>query len=129
MKRKLLLVSLCGLVLCGCSTVEQKGTVTIQGRGAKLLTAKGDRLMNTGVYAKKDVPAEFAEGYAKGISDEVKREYWSMQDEQANPVRSSSSGTGAAEGKTNYYNLTIPAHVDPDGVNHAQQQVSVPMVE
>jgi hypothetical protein len=128
MKPDLLLV-LSSLALAACSsTVEQKGTVTIQGRGAKLLTERGDRLMSTGIYAKKDVPADFAEGYAKGIADQVKREYWSMQDEQRNPIRSSSGGS-TDEGKTNYYNLTIPAHVDVDGVSHPDEKVSVPMTE
>jgi hypothetical protein len=106
--------------LVGCSSVQQKGTVTMAGRGAAELTDRGDPLMGTGVYAKK-VPAEFAMGYAKGVSDQTKREYWAMQDAQQAPASSS--------GKTVYYNLTIPEHKDEDGVERAQRQVIVPIVE
>jgi hypothetical protein len=74
---------LIGLLVSGCAISPQKrGTVTVDGRGAKLLTEKGDQLMGTGVYAKKDVSADFAEGYEKGLSDSVKRDFWSMQDAQ-----------------------------------------------
>ena len=38
--------------------------------------------MQTGVYSQRQVSPEFAEGYEKGLSDSVKREYWSMQDAQ-----------------------------------------------
>lgn len=47
-----------------------------------LLTQHGDQLMETGVYAKRSVSKDFAEGYAKGESDQVKKEYWSLQDAQ-----------------------------------------------
>ena len=72
------LVGLCA----GCGSIQQRGTVTIAGRGASLLTTKGDELMSTGVYAKKQVSAEFAMGYAKGQADAAWREYWAMQDAQ-----------------------------------------------
>jgi hypothetical protein len=74
---------LVGLLVSGCEiSPQKKGTVTVAGRGANLLTEKGDQLMDTGIYAKKNVSPEFAEGYEKGLSDETKREFWSMQDAQ-----------------------------------------------
>ena len=73
-------VSIC---LSGCMISPQKrGTVSIEGIGTKVLTEKGDQLMQTGVYAKREVSPDFAEGYEKGLSDAVKREYWSMQEAQ-----------------------------------------------
>jgi len=104
----------------GCSSIQQKGTVTMAGRGAAELTDRGDPLMGTGVYAKQ-VPKEFAMGYAKGVSDETKREYWAVQDAQQAPSKDA--------GKTVYYDLTIPEHRDQDGVDRAQRQVIVPIVE
>jgi hypothetical protein len=72
-----------GLVLSGCAlSPQKKGTVTVEGIGTKVLTEKGDQLMQTGVYAKREVSPDFAEGYEKGLSDAAKREYWSMQDAQ-----------------------------------------------
>jgi hypothetical protein len=38
--------------------------------------------MGTGVYAKREVSADFAEGYEKGLSDAAKQDYWSMQEAQ-----------------------------------------------
>jgi hypothetical protein len=75
---------LAALCVSGCAlpSPQKKGTVTIAGRGAELLTERGDQLMDTGIYAKKGVSPEFAEGYEKGLSDSVKRDYWSMQDAQ-----------------------------------------------
>jgi hypothetical protein len=72
-----------GLILSGCAiSPQKKGTVTVEGIGTKVLTEKGDPLMQTGVYAKREVSPDFAEGYEKGLSDAVKREYWSMQEAQ-----------------------------------------------
>jgi hypothetical protein len=72
-----------GLILSGCAiSPQKKGTVTVEGIGTKDLTEKGDQLMQTGVYAKREVSPDFAEGYEKGLSDAVKREYWSMQEAQ-----------------------------------------------
>ncbi len=46
-------VSIC---LSGCMISPQKrGTVSIEGIGTKVLTEKGDQLMQTGVYAKREV--------------------------------------------------------------------------
>jgi hypothetical protein len=81
MIRQILLLSLVG-VLGACSDITQKGTVTMEGRGAVLLTQHGDQLMQTGVYAKRNVSKDFSEGYAKGMADMTWREYWSLQDAQ-----------------------------------------------
>jgi hypothetical protein len=80
---------LVGLVLSGCANIspQKKGTVTIQDRGAQYLTERGDQLMDSGIYAKKNVSPDFAEGYEKGLSDAVKRDYWSMQEAQRNAGR------------------------------------------
>ena len=80
---------LVGLVFSGCANItpQKKGTVTIQDRGAQYLTERGDQLMDSGIYAKKNVSPDFAEGYEKGLSDAVKRDYWSMQEAQRNAGR------------------------------------------
>ena len=71
------------LILSGCAlSPQKKGTVTVEGMGTKVLTEKGDQLMGTGVYAKREVSPDFAEGYEKGLSDAAKRDYWSMQEAQ-----------------------------------------------
>ena len=71
------------LLLSSCMTSPQKrGTVTVEGIGTKVLTEKGDQLMQTGVHAKREVSPDFAEGYEKGLSDAAKRDYWSMQEAQ-----------------------------------------------
>jgi hypothetical protein len=50
-----------GLILSGCALSPQKrGTVTVEGMGTKVLTEKGDQLMQTGAYAKREVSADFA---------------------------------------------------------------------
>ena len=120
MKKELLLLVVVSVGAAGCSSVQQKGTVTMLGRGAAGLTDTGDPLLGTGVYAK-NVPKDFAMGYAKGVSDSTKRDYWALQDSQQQP--------SASEGKTQYYNMTIPSHTDEDGVQRAQRQVIVPIVE
>ena len=97
--------------------------MTIQGRGAGLLSQHGDPLMDTGEFAKP-VPKEFAMGYQKGQADAGWREYWSMQDQQAIPRQTPSN-----EGHINYYPVTIPEGTDGDGVNHAPREVVVPIVE
>ena len=72
-----------GSVVSGCAiSPQKKGTATVEGIGTKALTEKGDHLMECGVYAKREVSADFAEGYEKGLSDAAKREYWSMQEAQ-----------------------------------------------
>ena len=110
-------------ILAGCSVgpTVPKGQVTVQGRGAEALTSQGDPLLGTGAEEKK-VPLEFAKGYAKGISDQVKRTYWAQQESQR---------TSAADnqGQVKYYNATIPQHEDEDGVVRVQRQVVIPIVE
>jgi hypothetical protein len=72
-----------GLILSGCTLSPQKrGTVGVEWIGTRVLTEKGDQLMQTGVYAKREVSADFAEGYEKGLGDAVKRDYWSTQEAQ-----------------------------------------------
>jgi hypothetical protein len=65
------------LLVVGCTVgpTVPKGQVTVQGRGSEALTNQGDPLMTTGSDERK-VPIDFAKGYAKGISDQVKRNYW-----------------------------------------------------
>jgi hypothetical protein len=106
------------LWISGCSSIEQKGTVTIEGRGAKLLTDRGDQLMSTGKYAKKVGP-DYSEGFAKGISDQIKREYWNQQQSQA----------GNPDGHIVLYGATIPSRIDSAGVRRVEQNVTVPIVE
>jgi hypothetical protein len=111
-------MSIASLAAVGCSSLQQKGTVTIEGRGAQLLTDRGDPLMQTGKYARK-VSADFATGYAKGISDQVKREYWAQQGNQG----------CNKEGHVVLYDATIPSRTDSNGVKRTERQVVVPIVE
>jgi hypothetical protein len=116
-----------GLALCllvaGCTVgpTVPKGQVTVQGRGAEALTNQGDPLMATGTDERK-VPIDFAKGYTKGISDQVKRNYWAQQENQRTPQDDNL-------GKIRYYNATIPEHQDPNGVIRVQHDVVIPIVE
>jgi hypothetical protein len=120
MKRLGLLIS---LILAGCTVgpTAPKGQLTMQERGSEALTNQGDPLMGAGDDERK-VPIDFAKGYAKGISDEVKRNYWAQQESQ----RTSKTDT---EGEMKYYNTTIPEHQDPDGVIRVQRDVVIPIIE
>jgi hypothetical protein len=111
------------LLIMGCTVgpTVPKGQVTLQGRGSEALTNRGDPLMASGADERK-VPIDFAKGYAKGISDQVKRNYWAQQDNQRLPQDES-------QGKTRYYNATIPEHQDPGGVIRVQREVVIPIVE
>jgi hypothetical protein len=113
-----------GLCLCSCGSIERRGEVTISGRGVQQLTDKGDPLMETGVYAKKNVPPDYAAGYVKGRSDQIKNEFWSMQDAPPPPPKPANQ-----EGKPIYYNIPIPEGTDTDGVKRAPREVTVPIVE
>src|SRR5689334_19315538 len=81
----------CYLFLClsvglaGCSGIQPRGSVTMLGRGAQLLTERGDPLMGTGVYAQRNVPKDYAEGYTAGVASQLHREYLSLQQQQAMP--------------------------------------------
>src|SRR6201993_2053201 len=114
MKRLGLLIS---LILAGCTVgpTAPKGQLTMQGSGSEALTNQGDPLMGAGDDERK-VPIDFAKGYAKGISDEVKRNYWAQQETQRTPHDDN-------QGKIRYYNATIPQHEDPNGVIRVQREV------
>ena len=120
MKRLGMLIS---LLLAGCTVgpTVPKGQLTMQGRGSEALTNQGDPLMATGEHERK-VPVDFAKGYAKGISDQVKRTYWAQQESQRTTKAES-------EGEMKYYNATIPQHQDPDGVIRVQRDVVIPIIE
>jgi hypothetical protein len=124
-KRAIALSLGAGILLAGCTYGPQvpKGQATIQGRGSEELTIKGDPLMQSG-RAARQVPAQFAAGYTKGISDQVKRTYWAQQAEQA-----ASSGGYSDSGKLKFYDATIPEHRDPDGVVRVQRRVIIPIVD
>ena len=119
---KYLGVAVCLLVM-GCTVGPKvpKGQRTIQGKGSEALTNEGDPLLNNSTDVRK-VPVEFAKGYTKGISDQVKRTYWQRQDSQ--------KATDAdLQGRTRYYDATIPEHQDADGVIRVQRQVIIPIIE
>jgi hypothetical protein len=105
---------------CTVGPTVPKGQITMQGRGAEALTNQGDPLMASG--AERKVPIDFAKGYAKGISDQVKRNYWAQQENQRSPREDN-------QGKIRYYNATIPEHQDPSGVIRVQREVVIPIIE
>jgi hypothetical protein len=119
---KLIGIGLC-LILASCTVGPNvpKGEATIQGTGAEALTNEGDPLVNSGMEARK-VPIEFAKGYTKGVSDQVKRTYWANQEAQKTTEED-------AQGKIRYYNATIPERQDSDGVIRVQREVIIPIVE
>jgi len=114
------------IVLASCSTapVVPKGQTTLRGRGTQVLTEKGDPLMPAGGEARK-VPAEFAAGYTKGISDQVKRSYWAQQNEEAAAQQTDYSESGHVK----LYDVTVPEHQDADGVIRVERRVKIPIVE
>jgi hypothetical protein len=116
----------CVILMAGCSTapVVPKGETTLRGRGTQVLTEKGDPLMQTGGEARK-VPAAFAAGYTKGISDEVKRSYWAQQNEEAAAQQAGYSESGHVK----LYDVTVPEHQDADGVIRVERRVKIPIVE
>lgn len=109
------------LASCAVGPSVPKGLLTVQGRGSEALTNDGDPLLNTGVDARK-VPIEFAKGYTKGVSDQVKRTYWARQDAQKTADEN-------LEGRLRYYNATIPERQDSNGVIRVQREVIIPIVE
>jgi hypothetical protein len=111
------------LILASCTVGPNvpKGEGTIQGRGAEALTNGGDPLVCSGLDAG-EVPIEFAKGYTKGVSDQVKRTYWARQDAQK-------TADEDLQGRVRYYNATIPERQDPDGVIRVQREVVIPIVE
>jgi hypothetical protein len=113
----------CCLLVASCTVgpTVPKGQRTIQGRGSEALTNDGDPLLNSGMDVRK-VPVEFAKGYTKGISDQVKRTYWERQESQKTADQD-------LEGRTRYYDATIPERQDANGVTRVQRQVIIPIVE
>ena len=109
------------LASCGVGPSVPKGGLTVQGRGAEALTNDGDPLVNSGMDARK-VPIEFAKGYTKGVSDQVKRTYWDRQDAQKTTDED-------LQGRFHYYNATLPEHQDSNGVIRVQREVIIPIVE
>jgi hypothetical protein len=111
------------LLLASCTVGPSipQGGVTVQGRGSEALTNDGDPLVNAGTDVRK-VPIEFAKGYTKGVSDQVKRTYWARQDAQK-------TADEDLEGRLRYYNATIPERQDSDGVTRVQREVIIPIVE
>jgi hypothetical protein len=108
------------LVACSVGPMLPKGQLTIQGRGTEAITNEGDPLLGDGVGARK-VPVDFAKGYTKGISDQVKRGYWARQDAQKSDPD--------VQGRVRYYDATLPEREDPDGVVRVQRRVVIPIVE
>jgi hypothetical protein len=119
---KYLTVAVC-LLVGGCTVGPNvpKGQRTIQGKGSEALTNEGDPLLNNGIDVRK-VPVEFAKGYTKGISDQVKRTYWQRQESQK-------TADDDLQGRTRYYDATIPERQDTDGVIRVQRQVIIPIIE
>jgi hypothetical protein len=109
------------LASCTVGPSVPKGQLTLQGRGSEPLTNEGDPLSNTGIDARK-VPIEFAKGYTKGVSDEVKRTYWARQEAQK-------MTDADLQGRVRYYNATIPERQDSNGVIRVQREVIIPIVE
>jgi hypothetical protein len=119
---KWICIALC-LILASCTVGPSvpKGEATVQGRGSEALTNEGDPLVNSGMDARI-VPVEFAKGYTKGVSDQVKRTYWARQDAQK-------TADEDLEGRIRYYNATIPQRQDSNGVIRVQREVVIPIVE
>jgi len=119
---KYLTVAVC-LLVGGCTVGPNvpKGQRTIQGKGSEALTNEGDPLLNNGIDVRK-VPVEFAKGYTKGISDQVKGTYWQRQESQR-------TADDDLQGRTRYYDATIPERQDTDGVIRVQRQVIIPIIE
>ena len=112
-----------GLLRASCTVgpTVPKGQRTIQGKGSEALSNDGDPLLSSGMEVRK-VPVEFAKGYTKGISDQIKRTYWERQESQK-------TADLDLEGRTRYYDATIPERQDANGVIRVQRQVIIPIVE
>ncbi len=106
---------------CTVGPTVPKGQQTMQGRGAEALTDQGDPLLADGENARK-VPIEFAKGYTKGVSDQIKRSYWAQQQNQRTSQQTD-------EGHIRYYNATVPEHEDGTGVIRVSREITIPIVE
>lgn len=111
------------LMMASCTVGPNvpKGEATVQGKGSEALTNEGDPLVNSGMNARK-VPIEFAKGYTKGVSDQVKRTYWARQEAQKTADQD-------LQGRIRYYNATIPERQDSNGVVRVRREVIIPIVE
>ena len=85
------------------------------------MTNDGDPLVNSGMDARK-VPIEFAKGYSKGVSDQVKRTYWARQDAQK---------TADEDLQVRSITTMLPfrSAKDSNGVIRVQREVVIPIVE
>jgi hypothetical protein len=61
-------------------------------------------------------------GESEGISDQVKRTYWQRQESQK-------TADDNLQGRTRYYDATIPERQNADGVIRVQRQVIIPIIE
>jgi hypothetical protein len=122
-KRLRLILPFYALLMAGCTVgpTAPKGQLTVQGRGSEALTNEGDPLLTQGMDVR-NVPVDFAKGYTKGISDQIKRTYWAQQQGQRAKQED-------AEGRIRYYNATIPEHEDSAGVVRVRREVVIPIVE
>ena len=112
------LTTIGSLWLSGCSSLPLNQNVTIEGRGARFYDENGQPVAGSGRYYKK-VTEGFASGYSEGISEQLRREYWSKQ----------ASRSANREGHVTLYDATVPSRVDPDGVRRVERNVVVPIVE
>ena len=127
---------LCAAALPACTHIGQPGTVTIYGRGAEVLGKDGSPLLDSGQHAKQ-VPKEWAAGYAQRGIDDAWRNYWALQDEQGatahdRPPGGSPGGAsynGGPDGATRVYKVDVPEYIDDQGIRRAPRRVSVPIVE
>jgi len=112
------LTTIGSLWLSGCSSFPSNQNVTIEGRGARFYDENGQPITGSGRYYKK-VTEGFANGYSEGISEQLRREYWSKQ----------ASRSANREGHVTLYDATIPSRADADGVRRVERNVVVPIVE
>jgi hypothetical protein len=117
-----------------CTHIGQPGTVTIYGRGAELLGKDGSPLLDSGRHARQ-VPNEWAAGYAQRGIDDAWRTYWALQDEQGANAHDRPGGAqgasynGGQDGATRVYKVDVPEYIDDQGIRRAPRRVSVPITE
>ena len=112
------LMTIGSLWVSGCSSLSSKQNVTIEGRGARFYDENGQPIAGSGRYYK-NVTEGFASGYSEGISEQLRREYWSKQ----------ASRSDNREGHVTLYDATFPSRADGDGVRRVERNVVVPIVE
>jgi hypothetical protein len=112
------LTTIGSLWLSGCSSFPSNQKVAIEGRGARFYDENGQPITASGRYYKK-VTEGFASGYSEGISEQLRREYWSKQ----------ASRSVNRDGHVTLYDATVPSRVDSEGVRRVERNVVVPIVE